>query len=278
MAKNKSAPSSRDAARQAHANQLAAEKRRSRIITWTIVGVVAAVIAIIVTVVLMNSSRSIPDDGPAPSSATSEGGIMYDKGVPVEADGPAEVDATTVDEPNPDTAGEVPDEVPDADASDIIIYADPNCVYCAQFEAENSEALDELAEDGYSIEYRIVNFLDNPGTDNYSSRAANAMACMAEEHPEHAGDFLHEIFDSYNSHQGAGLSNDELETMASDLGADISGCQSDNTYRPFVNFTTAKATAAGIAGTPSVWVNGEYYENTGDGESFSDWAKSQLED
>src|SRR5699024_12430718 len=74
---------------------------------------------------LMNSSRSIPDDGPAPSSATSEGGIMYDKGVPVEADGPAEVDATTVDEPNPDTAGEVPDEVPDADASDIIIYADP---------------------------------------------------------------------------------------------------------------------------------------------------------
>src|SRR5699024_1602537 len=246
MAKNKSAPSARDAARQAHANQLAAEKRRSRIITWTIVGVVAAVIAIIVTVVLMNSSRSIPDDGPAPSSATSEGGIMYDKGVPVEADGPAEVDATTVDEPNADTAGEVPYGVPDADASDIIIYADPNCVYCPQFEAENSEALDELAEAGDSIEYRIVNLLDNPGTDTYSSRASNAMACMAEEHPEHAGDFLHEIFDSYNSHQGAGLSNDELETMASDLGADISGCQSDNTYRPFVNFTTAKATAAGI--------------------------------
>src|SRR5699024_12393723 len=161
---------------------------------------------------------------------TREVRIMYDNGIPVEADGLAEVDARTVDEPYPDTAGEVPDAVPDADAADIIIYADANCVYCAQFEAENSEARDELAEDGYSIEYRIVNFLDNPGTDNYSSRAANAMACMAEEHPEHAGDFLHEIFDSYNSHQGAGLSNDELETMASDLGADISGCQSDNTY------------------------------------------------
>src|SRR5699024_2095293 len=122
MAKNKSAPSSRDAARQAHANQLAAEKRRSRIITWTIAGVVEAIIAIIVTVVLMNSSRSIPDDGPAPSSATSEGGIMYDKGVPVEADGPAEVDATTVDEPNPYTACEVQDEVPDTDALFIINY------------------------------------------------------------------------------------------------------------------------------------------------------------
>src|SRR5699024_6220146 len=138
------------------------------------------------------------------------------------------------------------------------IYAYPHCVYCAQFEAENSEALDELAEDGYSIEYRIVNFLDNPGTDNYSSRAANAMACMAEEDPEHAGDFLHEIFDSYNSHQGAGLSNDQHGTMSWDIGADISGCQSDNAYRPCVNFTTAKATAAGIAGSASVWANGEY--------------------
>src|SRR5699024_467170 len=123
MAKNKSAPSSRDAARQAHANQLAAEKRRSRIITWTIVGVVAAVIAIIVTVVLMSCSRSTPEDGAAPLSATSEGGIMYDKGVPVEADGRAEVDATTVAEPITDTAGDVPDEVPDAAASDIIMYA-----------------------------------------------------------------------------------------------------------------------------------------------------------
>src|SRR5699024_4388383 len=144
MAKNKSAPSSRDAARQAHANQLAAEKRRSRIITWTIVGVVAAVIAIIVTVVLMNSSRSIPDDGTAPSSATSEGGIMYDKGVPVGADRTADVEGTKVDEANLDTAGEVLDEVSDADAFYIIIYAYLYCVYCAQFEAENSEALDEL--------------------------------------------------------------------------------------------------------------------------------------
>src|SRR5699024_12384867 len=98
---NNSAGSVRDRAGQVLANLVAPETRRARIITWTIVGVVVAVIAIIVTVVLMNSSRSVPDDGPAPLSATSEGGIMYDTGVPVGADGQAEVDATTVDEPNP---------------------------------------------------------------------------------------------------------------------------------------------------------------------------------
>lgn len=278
MAKNKSAGSSRDAARQAHSNRLAAEKRRSRTITWTIVGVVAAVVAIIIVVTLMNSSRSIPEAGPTPTSATAAGGIVFEDGVAAQGDAPDEVDATTVEEPDPETAGQTPTEVPGADTSDIIIYADANCVHCASFEEQNSEAINELADEGHTVEYRLVNFLDNPGTDNYSSRAANAVSCVAEESPDLALDFLSDVFATYSTHQGAGLSNDELESLASDAGTDISGCQSDNTYRPFVNYTTAKATEAGIAGTPSVWVNGEYYENTGDGESFYDFAQSQLDD
>lgn len=277
MAKNKSAGNSRDTARQAHANQLAAEKRRSRTITWTIVGVIAAVVAIIVVVTLMNSSRSIPDAGPTPTSGTASGGILFEDGVPAEGDAPEEVDASEVEEPNPETAGEAPTEVPGADTADIIIYADANCVHCASFEQENAEAIDELSTDGHSVEYRLVNFLDNPGTDNYSSRAASAATCVAEESPENSLDFIGELFASYNTHQGAGLSNEELEGLASDVGADIGDCVSDNTYRPFVNYTTAKAVEASIAGTPSVWVDGEYYENTGGDESFQEFAESQLE-
>lgn len=278
MAKNKSAGSSRDTVRRAHANQLAAEKRRSRTITWTIVGVIVAVVAIIVVVTLMNSSRNIPDAGPTPTAATETGGLLLEEGVPAQGDAPDEVDATTVDEPNPDTAGQMPTDVPGSDTSDIIIYADANCVYCAQFEIENADALNELASDGHAIEYRLVNYLDNPGTDNFSSRAANAMACVAEEAPEHANDYIHEVFTSYNTHQGAGLSNDELTSLASEVGADIGDCVSDNTYRPFVNYTSAHAVQDGIAGTPSIWVNGEFFENTANGESFQSWAESQLDD
>lgn len=277
MAKKQAARSARDEARQAHSKQLAAEKRRSRTITWTIVGVVVAVVAIVVVVTLMNTSRSIPDAGPTPTSATASGGILFEEGVPGEGDAPDEVDATTVEEPDQEASGETPTEVPGSDNADIIIYADANCVHCASFEEQNSDTIDELASDGHTVEYRMVNFLDNPGTDNYSSRAANAMACVAEESPENTMDFMHDVFASYSTHQGEGLSNDELEDLASDAGADISGCLSDNTYRPFVNYTTAKAVETGIAGTPSVWVNGEYYENTSGGESFSDFAQSQLE-
>src|SRR5699024_10815415 len=93
---------------------------------------------------------------------------------------------------------------------------DANCVHCASFEEENSEAIDELAADGHTVEYRLVNFLDNPGTDNYSSRAANAATCVAEESPENSLDFIGELFASYNTHQGAGLSNEEIESVASD--------------------------------------------------------------
>src|SRR5690625_1433 len=277
MAKNKSARSSRDAARQAHTTQLAAEKRRSRTITWTIVGVVVAVIAIIVIVTLMNSSRSIPDAGPTPTAATEAGGLLFEDGVPTEGTAPDEVDATTVEEPDPDTAGQMPTDVPGSDEADIIIYADANCVYCAQFESENAEALGELADDGHTIEYRLLNFLDNPGTENYSSRAANAMACVAEESPDNALDYIHAVFTSYNTHQGAGMSNDELVSLASETGADVEGCVSDNTFRPFVNFTSAKAVETGIAGTPSIWVDGEQYENTANGEPFQAWAESQLD-
>src|SRR5690625_2693242 len=278
MANNKSARSSRDTVRQAHANQLAAEKRRSRIITWTIVGVIAAVAAIIIVVTMMNASRSIPDAGPSPTSGTASGGLLLEDGSPAEGDSPAEVDATTVAEPDPDTAGQMPTEVPGTDQADIIIYADANCVYCAQFETQNAAALNELGADGHSLEYRMVNYLDNPGTENYSSRAANAMACVAEESPEHAMDFIHEVFTSYNTHQGAGLSNDELVNLASEIGADINDCVSNNTYRPFVNYTTAKAVETGIAGTPYVWIDGVQYEHTSGGESFQSWAESQLED
>ena len=278
MAKKMSAGSSRESARQAHAQQLAAEKRRSRTITWTIVGVAIAVIAIIVVVVMMNSSRSIPDAGPAPTAATESGGILLVDGVPGDGNGPDEVDASEVEEPDPDTAGQMPTEVPGADNSDIIIYADANCVYCAQFEMENAEALDDPGADRHTIEYRFVNYLDNPGTENFSSRAANAMTCVAEESPEQASDYINAVFTSYNTHQGAGLSNEELTSLASETGADITECISDNTYRPFVDYTTAHALKDGIGGTPSIWVDGEQFENTANGESFQSWAQTQLQD
>ncbi|MDO5368446.1 thioredoxin domain-containing protein, partial [Kocuria sp.] len=75
--------------------------------------------------------------------------------------------------------------------------------------------------------------------------------------PEQYMDFTQEIF----SHQGTGgLSNDEIAEIASKHGADVSADQlGENTYRPMINIMAQESVANGIAGTPTIFVDGERY-------------------
>ena len=117
-----------------------------------------------------------------------------------------------------------------------------------------------------------MGYLDSSATSNYSSRAANAALCVAEESPEQFIPFLAQMFGAYT---GQGISDDELTDMASGLGADINACVEDNTYRPFVKYTTAKANEAQIPGTPSVWVQGQRWDGTADPD-FQSWAQNLI--
>lgn len=273
--------SARDKARQMAEQQRKREKRKQMITIWSIVGAVVVIVAVVVGVIWMNSSRSIPATGSAPSVATEYGGIeMTSTTELAEGDNVGDVDAESVDE---STAGqEQPTEIPGASASDsdepaeIVIYADPNCVHCADFEQANSGQLNEWLDSGEAtVEYRLLNFLDSPGTDNYSSRAANAATCVAEESPENYNNFLNQVFAAYD---GQGMSNDELIEMASGLGVDISDCQNGNEYRPFVDWTSAQAQADGIAGTPSVWVEGKNWAVDGADQGFAEWAQGVIDE
>ena len=67
--------------------------------------------------------------------------------------------------------------VGEADApTTITIYEDPQCPVCAQLEAEVADDVAAAVEAGeVRVEYRIVSFLDQASTNDYSSRAANAL-------------------------------------------------------------------------------------------------------
>ena len=126
-----------------------------------------------------------------------------------------------------------------------------------------------------TVEYRLLDFLDNPATGNYSSRAANAALCVAEGSPEDYNSFVAQVFAAYT---GEGMSDDDLKSMASGLGADVNGCIDGNTYRPFVKYTGATARADGVTGTPTVFVNGQNWaESAQEGQTFTDWAQSVME-
>ena len=259
----------REKARQMQEEQRRQERRRSLMIRWGVVVGVVVVVAVVVGIIFMNSSRSIPPTGPAPAAANSQGGITLTSTTEL---APGDESFTEVDTEGMSPAeltGEQPGSVPggearpDGEPVQIIVYADANCVHCASFEQENGAQMNEWLDAGEAtVEYRMLDYLDNPATGNYSSRAANALACMAEESPETYNSFLSEIFATYTTQQGQGLSDDELQQMASDLGTNLNGCIDGNTYRPFVTHTGLSAREAQIAGTPSIWVQGEAWDQS----------------
>lgn len=273
--------SAREKARQMQEDQRRQERRRSLMIRWGVVIGAVVVVAVVVGIIFMNSSRSIPDAGPAPSAANEHGGVVMTSTtelVPSEFGG-QQVDASTVEMPEAPTPMETVPGLEERGADDpaqVIIYADANCVHCASFESENGQQLNEWLDAGEAtVEYRLLDFLDNPATGNYSSRAANAALCVAEDSPENYNAFVTEVFAAYD---GEGLSDDELKSMASGLGADVDGCVDGNTYRPFVKYSGATARADGVAGTPTVFINGENWAEADQGQSFTDWAQSVMDE
>ncbi len=145
------------------------------------------------------------------------------------------------------------------------------CPICNNFEKQYSADLQTWRDGGKAtVEYRPMGFLDQSSTTNYSSRAANAAACVANESPEKYNDFFQKLYADQPAENSAGLANADLKKMATDVGAkDIGSCVDDGTYRPYVKVITAEALAYGVNGTPSVYVDGKKWDGSGDFKAFA---------
>jgi protein-disulfide isomerase len=143
----------------------------------------------------------------------------------------------------------------------VVLYIDFICPVCKNFEAQYNETLTKLRDEGkITVEYRPLGFLDSRSTTNYSSRAANAAACVVNESPEKYSDFVNALFDKQPAEGSAGLSDDDLKKMATEVGAkNIDSCIDQKTYRPWVKYTTQEAAAIGVSGTPTVIVDGKQW-------------------
>ena len=108
-------------------------------------------------------------------------------------------------------------------------------------------------------------------------RSANAAACVVNESPEKYSDFVNALFAKQPAEGSAGLSDNDLKKMASDMGVNIDSCVDDKTFRPFVKFTTKEAAAIGVTGTPTVFVDGKQW---GKGDSaqtpFPDFLQAAI--
>ena len=137
-------------------------------------------------------------------------------------------------------------------------YIDFLCPFCRQFELAAGPALADLVAAGrVSLAYHPMNFLDEASTTGYSTRAAAASGCAADQGK--FTEYAHALFVSQPPEGGPGLSDEELAGLGRDAGltgTEFAACLSAGTYRDWPSFVTARAAAAGVGGTPTVLVAG----------------------
>ncbi len=139
----------------------------------------------------------------------------------------------------------------------IDAFIDFQCPFCQRFELSAGSVLTSLTDDGRaSLAYHPMNFLDAASTTNYSTRAAAASGCAADQ-----GRFLeyaHALFVSQPPEGGPGLSDAELAGLgsAAGLGDAFAACLSEGPYLDWPSYVTTRAAAAGVGSTPTVLVAG----------------------
>jgi len=137
-------------------------------------------------------------------------------------------------------------------------FIDFLCPYCKRFELSAADVLGKLVTEGQArLACHPMDFLDEASTTNYSTRAAAASACAADQ-----GRFLeyaHALFVAQPPEGGPGLSDTDLIELGREAGLDsasFTACVSAGTYLDWPPYVTAKAIAAGVSATPTVLVAG----------------------
>ena len=201
---------------------------------WISTAVVVVVALVVALVVWMNNAAT--DPGTPPSGA----GIDQETGAIAVGEGSQTLDT----------------------------YIDFMCPICGQFETTYGPEITDLIDAGtITLNIHPISILDrySQGTE-YSTRAANAMYCVAEADPDAAYPFMQEMFEKQPAEQSTGLTDDEILAIASDVGVTgIDSCVTDRTFGDYVTSMTKNTPiqpgSQGI-GTPTLSVNGETIANS----------------
>lgn len=215
-----------------------ADKRQRLLITAAIVVVLVALIAAAAFAV-RNASTS-DDAAPVvtPPGTTSAFGVAY----------------------TPEDAGASTSNSTDPDPVPVVLYEDLQCPACAYFMDQNGAALDKLVADGeITLEYRLLTFLKDRSANEYSSRAANAALCTyTEGGPSEFVELVDTLYANQPEEYTAGPSNEALLKRVQDSGVQgADDCVLDERYVGWLDKATDQMDAAGVRGTPTVFVDGK---------------------
>ena len=238
MSKNRT---DRQKAAEARAAQIAAEKRRQRMVNIAaIVGVGIVVIAIIGGA-WYYSQQTKKDTGAV---------VNPDAAVPAGAYGPEEPQAYGI------PYGSNPE------APRLEVWEDFQCPACGQFEALAGESLRSLADEGTVVLVtRPTTFLDNSLGTDHSRRAAAAYGCAVD-----AGvgtEYKATVFAAQPQREGDGWSDEQLLEFGTTAGVSeedyptFEACYNDRVYLGWAGNSTDAFYSDAIPGTPTVKLDGQ---------------------
>jgi len=258
----------REAAREKARALREEQKKRERRNKWLIQGgVIVAVVAVAALIggLIFNS---IKPAGPGPANMASDGILLTGvDGVITPTETPALAAGATPKPTVPDDSGTV---------ANIVTYVDYLCPFCGQFEVANADSIRTMVESGAAtLEVHPIALLTNKSAGTqYSLRAANAAACVADTSPESFFDFNALLFENQPEETSVGLNNGELKSLAKQAGVSslstIEKCIDDTQFKKWVQDATTRALTEpvpnsdleSITGTPTVLVNGKQYEGS----------------
>ncbi len=250
----------RDKARALRASQKRRERRNRVLLQGGITVGIIAVVAV-VTITILGIVRP---PSPGPMNMLSDGIKIGQKlkAVPTAALQPG-------DSPVPSAKNK-------GDVIDIRVFVDYQCAICRSFDKTNAAQLKTwLSTGAATLEIHPIAILDNKSLGSkYSTRAANAAACVANFSPNSYFDYNNLLFDRQPKELTTGLTDEQLISLVKQARVSkvkqISDCVRNQTFKPWVNAATARATEGPIpgsdvdkiAGTPTIIINGAKYDGS----------------
>jgi protein-disulfide isomerase len=261
--KNQRRESAREKARELRDQQRKKEKRNRLFLQG---GIGLGIIAIIV-IVFFSISSNITPPAAGPLNMRSDG-IIIGKNLKAER--------TPAIPENGAPIATVRDKK--SSVVSIRIYLDYFCPVCNEFETANKSQLTSWLKKGaVTLEIHPISILDRSslGT-SYSTRAANAAACVANYSPDDFWAFTQEMYVRQPKEDTVGLSDSQILAVMKAAKvhriAQITPCVTKERFKGWVDSATTRAsngplpdsTVASVTGTPTVIVDGVSYPITND--------------
>jgi len=256
----------RRAARERAQQLRVLQRRKDRRTTWLLRGAVIGGIAVALGIVAIALVNFIQPPGRGPQNMLSDGIRFSTELEPVRTGGLGPGDAP------------VATETTDPNAIDIRIYVDYLSATAGDFERTNGEQIRTWVESGLAtVEIHPIATLtgQSAGT-QYSSRAANAAACVAEFAPASFYAYNELLLLDQPVEGEAGFEDSELIRRAEQAGAGTStrltNCIESVRFKTWVQEATDRAVNGPLPGTdlaavstiPTVLVNGQQYQYVGE--------------